>query len=254
MKNIASVKISFFCLITALYTTMPIGQIQAQAFVEDNGLVVIQMESASNIPANWPQETTFNDFTGASYLRYDGSNNLGNPGVDQIQYLVLISNPGLYRFRWRSLIAEGTSTTDANDSWLKIEASAFYGQKGNDSIVCPKGYDPLTNDCPTSLDGDGNVTPAGSGSNGWFKIYRSGPGEWVWSTNTSDNDGHQIYARFDSTGLFTINVAGRSANHAIDRLVMYRDDYMGDPLDTNLPESARIDADIIFIDGFDDAP
>ena len=230
---------------------MPIRQTLAQAFVEDNGLIVIEMESASDIPANWPQETVFNNFTGASYIRYNGDNNFGNPGEDEMAYQVFISNPGLYRFRWRNLIAEGTSNTDSNDSWLKIQANAYYGLKGNDSIVCPKGYDPQTNDCPTNLDGDGDVTPEGSGRDGWFKIYRSGPGEWVWSTNTSDNDSHQIYARFDQTGLYTILVSGRSANHAIDRLVMYRDDYMGDPLDTNLQESAQIDADLIFVDGFD---
>ena len=246
LKKTCCLSLFFFML-----TIFPMASVNAQAFAEENGLIVIEMESADDIPTDWANETIESGFTGSSYLRYNGNNNFNNTGIDQMEYLILISNPGLYRFRWRNLIAEGTSTTDANDSWLKIEAHAFYGQKGNDSIVCPKGYDPDSNACPTNLDGDGNVTPNGSGNNGWFKIYRSGPGDWVWSTNTSDNDAHQIYARFNTGGLFSILVSGRSAEHAIDRLVLYRDDYMGDPLDTGLPESPQVDADLIFADGFE---
>ncbi len=221
------------------------------AFLESDGLLVIEMETTSDSLGGWAEETSFTDYTGAAYFRYDGNNHFNNPGIDTLQYTVLIQNPGLYRFRWRSLIAEGSSNTDANDSWLKINSSAFYGLKGANSIVCPKGYDPAFNDCPVAADNDMDVTPEGSGSGGWFKIYRSGPGDWVWSTQTSDNDAHQIYARFDYPGLYTIAVSGRSKNHAIDRMVLYRSDYSGNALDTDLPESTLIDADFIFANSFE---
>ncbi len=220
-------------------------------FMEQDGLVVIEIESVAVVPDGWAEEIDFMNFTGTSYFRYQANNQLNNPGVDVLTYPILIKNPGLYRFRWRNLIAEGTSTTDANDSWLKIEASAFYGLQGNNSIVCPKGYDAVQNNCPIELDDDMNVTPAGSGSGGWFKVYRSGEGDWIWSTQTSDSDAHQIYARFDVPGIYQINVSGRSKDHAIDRMVLYRSDFSGDPLDTQLLESDWTDIDLIYSGGFE---
>lgn len=39
---------------------------------------------------------------------------------------------------------------------------------------------------------------------------------------TSDNDAHQVYARFDSAGEYEIQISGRSNYHAIDRFVLFR--------------------------------
>lgn len=221
------------------------------AFLEQNGLIVIELESLTNIPDGWAEENEFDDISGKTYHRYNDDNEFSDPGEAQFDIYIFINNPGTYQFRWRNLIAEGSSTTDANDSWLRIIADAFYGLQGNDSIVCPKGYNPIINDCPVELDDDGNVTPEGSGRDGWFKVYRSGSGLWKWSTRTSDNDAHEIYARFDSPGLYLIQISGRSKNHAIDRIVLNEVNYPTNPLDLKLPESAQIDADIIFTNDFE---
>ncbi len=224
---------------------------QTLGFLEEDGLLVIEIESIAEVPTGWAEEIDFVGYTGSSYFRYAANNQLNNPGVDLLEYPIFIQTAGRYKFQWRNLIAEGASTTDANDSWLRIRADAFYGLQGNNSIVCPKGYDSDLNDCPIDLDDDGNVTPNGSGSDGWFKVYRSGAGDWVWSTNTSDNDGHRIYVQFDSPGVYLIQVSGRSKDHAIDRMVLFNDDYTGDPLDDQLSESSMIDIDLIFKDGYE---
>ncbi len=238
-------------IFTFIYFYSGLIAAQTPAFLEEEGLVVIEIESIAAVPTGWSEETEFEGFTGSSYFRYAANNQFNNPGVDLIEYSVFIQNPGRYKFQWRSLIAEGTSTTDANDSWLKIRADAYYGLQGSNSIVCPRGYDPELNACPVEMDDDGNVTPAGSGSDGWFKIYRSGPGDWVWSTNTSDSDGHRIYAQFNNPGLYVIQISGRSRDHAIDRMVLFSDDFMGDPLNIELTESPLVDADLIFVNGFE---
>ena len=192
----------------------PGGGSTSGAFTEQNGLVVIEMESG-NVPSNWVSETAFSNFTGSSYLRYDGSNHFGNPGVDTVEYKVNISKTGTYRFQWRNAFGAGTDATEHNDSWLKIEASSFYGKKGS-SIVCPKGYNSNENSCTGGV-------PEGAGGGGWFKVYRSGGsvGAWSWTANTSDNDAHQIFADFNAPGVYTILVSGRSAEHAVDRMVLY---------------------------------
>ena len=139
-----------------------------------------------------------------------------DPGVDVIEYPIIINNPGTYRLQWRSIVGNGSNTTEHNDSWLKINADAFFAEK-NGAILCPKGFDPASNDC-------NGGQPNGSGSAGWFKVYRSGgtASNWSWSTNTSDNDAHQIFARFDQAGQYSIQVSGRSTDHVIDRLVMFQ--------------------------------
>ena len=88
----------------------------------------------------------------------------------------------------------------------------------------PKALNTAENDCSGSA-------PEGAGGGGWFKIYSSGANNWSWSTNTSDNDAHQIYARFDDPGVYNILVSARSSSHAIDRMVLYHSDYSGNPLE-----------------------
>lgn len=188
-----------------------------QGFIEANNLLVIEMESGSPLPANWPlQNGSFPAATGSGYLRYTGGNQFNNPGVDVIEYPIIINNPGTYRLQWRSIVGNGSDTTEHNDSWLKINADAFFAEK-NGTILCPKGFNPADNDC-------NGGQPNGSGSAGWFKVYRSGgtASNWSWSTNTSDNDAHQIFARFDQAGQYSIQVSGRSTDHVIDRMVMFQ--------------------------------
>jgi hypothetical protein len=207
----------------------------AAAFSESGNLLVIEMESADSTPSNWPVEAGgFSGAAGSGYIRYDGSNQFNNPGVDAITYPIQINNPGTYRFQWRSIVGAGTNGTEHNDSWLKIDADAFFAERSG-NVLCPKGFDASQNDCSGG-------SPNGSGSDGWFKVYRSGgpTDSWKWSTRTSDNDAHEIFARFDAAGTYSITVAGRSAEHVIDRMVMYRDPVStSSATDIGNPESDR---------------
>lgn len=213
----------------------------AGAFIEENGLVVIEMESTDNLPGSWQNAATSTspnisnpgNATGGDFIVWEGPQFLNQTGNSTISYPVQITTTGVYQFKWRSQVGNGTSSTDHNDTWLKIEGDAFYGQKGsNGSIVCPKGFNGSTNDCT------GNV-PQGSGGNGWFKVFSSGSTNWTWSTLTSDNDGHQIYARFDTPGTYNILISVRSSNHALDRMVMAHSSFGGNEQSLSLPESER---------------
>lgn len=215
------------------------------AFIEQNGLVVIEAESADSLPGNWETVSTYSttfspnvdnpgSATGGDFIVWQGSQFLSTPGNGLMTFPVQINNPGVYQFKWRSQVGNGTSSTDHNDTWLKIEADAFYGLQGGSSVVCPKGYNPAENDCT-------GAAPEGAGSGGWFKIYSSGSTNWTWSTNTSDNDAHQIYARFDTPGVYNILVSARSSSHVIDRLVLVNQSQFGaNGQDLSLAESDRV--------------
>ncbi len=211
------------------------------AWVEADGIVVIEMESADHLVGDWrtanhnlfsPNINNPDAASGGNFIVWEGSQSLGRTGNGMMTYPVKISTPGTYKFQWRNQVGKGTNTTEHNDTWLKIEADAFYGQKNNgNSTVCPKGAS-ADNDC---IGG----SPNGSGEKGFFKVYSSGANNWSWSTRTSDNDAHEIYARFDQPGVYSIIVSARSNHHVIDRMVLAKTDYAGDPRSLDLPESPR---------------
>ncbi|MEL6916350.1 MAG: DUF5060 domain-containing protein, partial [Bacteroidota bacterium] len=178
-------------------------------YEEVNNLVVIETENLS-FPSGWDERTSASGFSGTGYLEWTGSNNFNTPGQGTITVKIQINDPGTYRFQWRNKVGTGNNSTEHNDSWLRFpDADDFFGQRGN-SIIYPKGSGKTP-------------TPNGGGADGWFKIYLSGTTNWTWSTNTSDNDPHQIYATFDSPGIYTMEISGRSTNHLIDRIVLSKD-------------------------------
>ena len=219
-------------------------------FIESGGRLIIESESMTPLPSPWADASNFTapnvsdpgNATGNGFIVWEGNQQLNNPGRGTLVYPIQINNPGEYRFCWRSQVGNGTSPTDHNDTWLKIDADAFFGRKGNGNAVCPKGYDPEENDCVGSV-------PNGSGSNGWFKIYSSGTTDWTFSTRTSDNDAHNIFARFDSAGVYTIQLSGRSSFHLVDRLTLADNGNCVTNLD--IGESEFLDLGTVFADGFE---
>ncbi|MGJ8679038.1 malectin domain-containing carbohydrate-binding protein [Paraglaciecola sp.] len=194
-------------------------KIDGGMFVEKDGLLVVEMESTDH-PQGWKFETG-RDAAGAGYLNMLAAQAAWKPSnvKEIINVRIKINNPGKYQFQWRNLITkEGVPSTEHNDSYLKIHADKFYGQKGT-NIVCPKQLAP-ENKCTPS-----GRTLAGEAVLGYFKVYRSGSpiDQWKWSTFTSDSDGHTIFAEFEKAGEYEIEIANRSDYHAIDRFVLFRD-------------------------------
>ena len=178
-------------------------------FVETNGLVVIETENL-DFPSGWSRKTEADGYTGNGYLEWLGGDNFGSPGNGKITTTIKISTTGTYLFEWRNKVGEGTNTTESNDSWLRFpDADDFYGEKSNGSRVYPKGSGK-------------SPSPNGAGSDGWFKVYTGGTTNWNFSSNTSDNDAHKIYVKFDSPGTYTLEISGRSNHHLIDRMVLSR--------------------------------
>lgn len=219
-------------------------------FIESGGQLIIESESMTPLPSPWADASNFTapnvtdpgDATGNGFIVWEGSQQLNNPGQGTLVYPIQINTPGEYRFCWRSQVGNGTSSTDHNDTWLKIDADAFFGRRNNGNVVCPKGFDPSVNDCVGGV-------PNGSGSDGWFKVYSSGTTDWTFSTRTSDNNAHNIFARFDTADIYAIQLSGRSSFHLVDRLTLADNGNCITNLDR--PESAYLDLATIFRDGFE---
>lgn len=196
-------------------------------YQESQGLLIIETESALNY-GSWELDTVKTGYTGEGYLHYRGSNLYNSPGFSLLKFEIVIEKTGKYRFQWHSRIAVGESQSDHNDSWLRFhDASDFYGEKEGQKVY-PKGVGKTPN-------------PNGSSASGWLKVYQNNLDNWTWATRTSDHDPHEIFVEFDTAGIYTIEISGRSNGHAINRLALYHSDVNSSyALDLSRQESERI--------------
>ncbi|WP_346881714.1 DUF5060 domain-containing protein [uncultured Algibacter sp.] len=193
-------------------------------FVEEDGLLVIEVENAKNFNdamftlETGPVGTT--SPTGVGYLRYNGANNLSVQVPDNtIGYKVKINNPGVYQFLWRNVRDPQAATADAaNDSWLYIKDNnaRFYGIKDGTEYT-------LT----------GHTKVWVQQSNFVFQCF----GE----TNSGGNhiNGMSMWVDFPAAGEYTIEYGGRSKGHSVDRLMLFKTDQTAAAKNVNTPESAR---------------
>lgn len=186
------------------------SQTDAITYMETNGIVSVEFETVEG-QIEWDRDDELIGFDGTGYLRWNQADSFNTPGNGTLTYKLNIAMPGTYQFVWRSRITEGEVLSEANDSWLRFnDASDFFGQREG-SIVYPKGSGKTPN-------------PEGSSSDGWFKVYMNRVGEWFWRSNTSDNDPHDIFVTFETPGLYTMEVSGRSQYHGLDRFVLFIED------------------------------
>jgi hypothetical protein len=180
-------------------------------FQEANALLMVEFEDGVFEASSKWEFVEDNQVSGGTYGVWEGTDNFNSPGSGLVRFKLDIQNPGVYRFSWKTAVKMGDNGTEHNDSWLRFpDAADFYGEK-NGSKVYP---------------GDTGKTPNpnGSSKDGWFKVYRSGNDlGFKWQARTSDNDAHDIYVEFGSTGEYTMEVSGRSSAHAIDQFVLYQE-------------------------------
>ncbi|PRX57614.1 hypothetical protein [Flagellimonas meridianipacifica] len=181
-------------------------------FSEENGLVSVEFEN-SNFDGDWELRNDADDVSGQGYMVWTGQQRLNQPGEGMATFLIQVNTPGTYQFLWKSSFRMGDNGTEHNDSWLRFpNATDFFGEKSNGSIVYPRGSGKEPN-------------PEGSSSDGWFKIYRSGDdNSFLWQARTSDNDAHDIFVTFSEEGIYTMEVSARSSFHGIDRFLLFQKD------------------------------
>lgn len=183
-------------------------------FEEQDGLLVIEME---NLPLteSWEVAQTVTGYTGSGYIQWTGHQYFNQVGQGPINFQIKINTPGTYTFNWRVAVGNGTESTEHNDSWLKINGDNFYAKQGGVhtfSRLKPKPQ------CTTDLN---YGCPNGSSAAGFFKVYGGDVNSFEWKAKTSDHDSHDIAARFDTIGVYSIEINARSSFQCLDRLVLW---------------------------------
>ena len=186
------------CLVTL--STMP--AMAQNAFIESDGLVVIEAESIGLV-GDWVQESSDAGYTGAGYIRWNGPNYLNDPGHGILAYTVVVPAAGNYNVRLRMSHMGAPAGDQWNDVWVQMNGGAWV-KAVHPSTRIDEGFtfhSPLE---PTA---------------GEFEGMR-------YSLNAGEN---------------TLYISGRSTNLRLDRIHFYKDSVV-DPLNPALPESERTES------------
>ncbi len=182
-------------------------------FIEENGLLVIEAEALSEYSGGWEIKSSISGASNGSYIEYTGSDNMSGPNAaSTLEFPITITTPGTYRFKWRSRNGEEATAFDQeNDTWLNIECDFYYG---------------VVNGITTPLSDD------------YAKVWIQSLSNWSWDCYGEHGlNGMALYARFNEPGEYTINIAGRSRGHVIDRIVLYQADQESLALNVGTPVS-----------------
>ncbi|GAA4828331.1 sugar-binding protein [Algivirga pacifica] len=192
--------IKIISLLTLLLPGISLAQAPCQnpIFVEQNGLVVVEAESAAQLGNGWKIENAYAEAAlGGAYIVYKGGNYLHQvPASTITTYKIKISTPGKYQFKWRSRNGQGAIASDQeNDSWLNIEADEFYGEAGGKVVI---------------------------GAN-YAKLWVHSMDQWSWEGKGEyeEANGLRLFAQFNQAGTYTVNIAGRSNGHPVDRFALF---------------------------------
>lgn len=214
-------------------------------FVEENGLVIIEAESIG-AQGGWVEEQA----DGVTYLT-STNQHLGNTNGTTLSYPIQITTPGVYRLSMKSNILNQSTPTEHNDSWIRFSNNTtnvyYFGVPNGTSVTetsLINNINGTQSNIPIIYPVGSGRTPTFSGSNpglnGFFKVYRSGPG-LVWQAFTIDNTPYKVYVYFANPGTYTMEVSERDTGFKLDRLALHKISTYGDALPTATLDGAPSD-------------
>jgi hypothetical protein len=188
--------IGLFLLSAICFSGNVNAQMDSCTFVETNGILTVEMESANISNTYWLKKTDVPDYTGNGYLEYQGGDATGVPGKSVISYTFRITTPGRYSFKAR---AYRTKHYD-NDVWVRFPAGGVM----------------------TKINGDST----GAKNDEWFKFMIGARNVWSYFMKTQyTGQGevlHDVYVDFPAAGVYTVQFAGRTTGFKLDRFTLYR--------------------------------
>lgn len=208
----------FFLFLFIFQTTI----INSQKVEYEKSRVIVEMEQLL-LNGNWKVDSLISGYSGTGYIFWEGDQHFQQTTYGVIEFQIAIKKPGIYQIIWHSRVGKDTINTEHNDTWLKIsDDSLLFARNDSGHTLRPGGI--CTFDCPK-----------GSSLNGFFKVYGCRHDQWEWKAYTSDHDPHQIFAKFDQAGTYTIVMAARSSYHLIDKIMLFN------TLDLSLEQAIQLD-------------
>jgi hypothetical protein len=151
------------------------------AFLEQDGLLVMEVESAPKV-GEWAAESTHAGYTGPFYYRWNGPNYFNKPGVDALRYDFTISKAGKYNLRIHNRHDHPEPDLE-NDCWVRLDGGDWIKVYSNQGQATVKTWN-------------------------WHTMFEL-PASKVAAS-------YQL-----TSGLHTLEISGRSTNFMIDRIHLY---------------------------------
>lgn len=120
MKQRISATIVAFALTSLGTASAHPGQ---DVYQMDDGLLVIEFESAQ-VVSDWSLEQAIPGYTGGGFLRWNGANLFGTPGVGTFGFDFEVPTSGTYDFRIRNH-HDHPDSTEENDVWVRINGGEW---------------------------------------------------------------------------------------------------------------------------------
>ena len=187
-------------LLTAGISLISTAFAQSGAWIEQNGLVVIEAENIDLVP-DWVTESSDNGFKGSGYIRWDGPDFFGTPGNGVIAIPFKVNAAGNYYVKLRMSHLGAPKGDQWNDAWMKMNDGGTFVKAVHPSTYKDDGFT-----FHTTLEPRGGVFEP--------PLYNIPAGE------------------------NTLYLSGRSYNLRIDRIHIYKQG-TPDPENPNSPESPR---------------
>ncbi len=158
------------------------------------GVVTLEAESLA-VNGAW-RTAQAPQASGGRYIVWEGLSESANNNspADVITHKVRIDRPGSYRFSWAMRQPDNVESDKANDSWLNFPDASRFG-------------------------------PTGGGDYPEFvKVYGNSKGSFAYSATADVNHSKSTMAiEYDRPGIYTMQIAGRSHGHQIDRIVLHHE-------------------------------
>lgn len=177
----------------------------ATTWIEKGGIVVMECEHQEltgdwvTRPTDYSDDPTMVGSSGSGWLEWTGAqyyaNTVNESGADGVLTLNFeIEKEGVYNFIWRSK-----------------QYNQGAGDAGNDTYVQLKTGTPVSGFYDFSL---------------FSKVWVQSKDNWSWATTFEPHHGDHYgdIKRYYTPGTHSIQLAGRSPGHAIDRIVLYHED------------------------------
>lgn len=185
-------------------------------FLEEDGLLIIEMESTDSPLGLWIEKTDVPGYTGTCHFEFTGNNPSSGPPNSPLSYTFKINMTGNYHLNLRARKRlEGQPADRCNDCYVKMEGDFTSGNPAYPTSTLTQNT----------------------------KLYGGAANGWGWATNLDGNGAHNTDAaiyNLKAGETYTLTISGRSQRFNLDRIVLRHSSVSNeDARDPSRPESRR---------------
>ncbi|MBK1876439.1 thrombospondin type 3 repeat-containing protein [Pelagicoccus mobilis] len=192
---------------------------EADVFLENDGVVVMEVESMSHDPEHWDLETSIDGYSGSGYL-VGKTDTFKKGGLGKLRYPFKVETSGVYQLNWKVRITTGDHRGEHNDAFARILDS-------EENLLDTVNHE-------NERDADPN----------WYKVFMNRLGQWSYDSKNLDGVGVALAWDLEAGKTYYFEISVRSAGAGLDRIVLWNQSLQnfGDKVTGRVASEAPMDA------------